>query len=391
MADTCNVTGTIIAPDGSPLARVTVIFQKIPEKAFVADSSSGLPHAVRAITDSSGGIDVSLLPGVYYVKPQGASYPPFRIDVPDEPTANLADIQDDILQPPPSEILQAVTDARAARDQAEGYRDGAQVARTGAEQARDAAQAAQTGAEAARTAAETAQSGAQAARTAAEAAQGAAEAARDTAESARDDARLAKAGAESARDEAQTAETGAVNAWNSAFNLYGDLQAIDNALNQSLALYGGLSEVQDAVTQAEGFADAASASLQAAQEITGGAYGIGTQPMELPRNTELGSGAFAPYEAHSLYPILPTGSRTLTPDDNGKIVWSVGHNVTLPDSTAPGMQPGWRVWIKNTDGVSSLTIDCAASDTLDGGTSITLSAGESRLLVLIATGQFGSL
>lgn len=118
---------------------------------------------------------------------------------------------------------------------------------------------------------------------------------------------------------------------------------------------------------------------------------VGTQPLELPRNTELASGAFAPYEAHSLYPILPTGSRTLTPDDNGKIVWSVGHNVTLPDSAAPGMQPGWRVWIKNTHGASSLTIDCGAGDTIDGGASLSLAAGESVLIVMIADGEFGSL
>lgn len=119
---------------------------------------------------------------------------------------------------------------------------------------------------------------------------------------------------------------------------------------------------------------------------------VGTQPLELPRNTELGSGAFAPYEPLSLYPIIPAAAHILTPDDNGKIVWSVGHNVTLPDSAAPGMQPGWRVWVKNTHSSSSLTIDCdGGGDTIDGGASLSLAAGESVLIVLIATGQFGSL
>src|SRR5690606_7762695 len=95
---------------------------------------------------------------------------------------------------------------------------------------------------------------------------------------------------------------------------------------------------------------------------------VGTQPLELPRNTELASGAFAPYEPMSLWPIVPEAAHTLTPDDAGKAVWSGAHDITLPDSAAPGMQPGWRVWIKNTDGASSITIDCGgAGDTLDGG------------------------
>lgn len=118
---------------------------------------------------------------------------------------------------------------------------------------------------------------------------------------------------------------------------------------------------------------------------------VGTQPLELPRNTELASGAFAPYEPMSLWPIVPEAAHTLTPDDSGKIVWSAAHDITLPDSTTPGMAPGWRVWIKNTDTAASLTIDCGASDTLDGGATLTLPAGESRLIALIATGQFGSL
>lgn len=119
---------------------------------------------------------------------------------------------------------------------------------------------------------------------------------------------------------------------------------------------------------------------------------VGTQPLELPRNTELASGAFAPYEPLSLYPITPAAAHTLTPDDAGKAVWSAAHDVTLPDTSAPGMQPGWRVWVKNTDSVSSITIDCGgAGDTIDGNASLSLAAGESVLIVMIATGQFGSL
>lgn len=155
MVDTCLVTGRIVAPDGTPVRRAFMLFQRLPEEAFVADDATALPTPVTKRTANDGSIEVELIPGAYLVKQWYGKHDYFRIDVPDEPTARLEDIQDDILQPPPSEILQAVMDAEAARDAAEGYRDGAQTARTGAEAARDAAEDAADRAEAARAAART--------------------------------------------------------------------------------------------------------------------------------------------------------------------------------------------------------------------------------------------
>jgi len=139
MVDTCHVTGTLIAPDGSPLPRVAALFHRLPERAFVAGDSTGMPHVVRQVTCVTGTVSVHLVPGAYMVRPQGASYPAFRIDVPDEPTANLADIQDDILQPPPSQIIEAVDAAKEARDEAVGAKDAAEEAADRAEAARAAA------------------------------------------------------------------------------------------------------------------------------------------------------------------------------------------------------------------------------------------------------------
>lgn len=273
MVDTCLVTGTIVAPDGTPLRRTFVLFQRTPKLPFIADDASAFPAPVTVRTDADGSVEVRLIPGTYLVKPWYSTYDPFRIVVPDEPAARLEDIQFSDPPPPLTDAELAVLQARAARDEA-----------------RDA---------------------------------------RDEAEGARNEAQVAAQEAEEARDDAVHIIAG---------------------------------------------------------------HGIGTQPLELPRNTELGSGAFAPYEPYSLAPIIPVVAHVLTPDDAGKIVWSPGHNVTLPDSTAPGMQPGWRVWVKNTHGSSSLTIDCGgAGDTLDGGASLSLAAGESVLIVMIATGQYGSL
>lgn len=273
MVDTCLVTGTIVAPDGTPVRRTAILFQRTPKLPFIADDASAFPAPVTVRTDADGSVEVELIPGTYLVKPWYSTYEPFRIVVPDEPAARLEDIQFSDPPPPLTDAELAVLQAREARDEARDARDEAEVAR------------------------------------------GDAQAAAQEAEEARDDAVHIIAG-----------------------------------------------------------------------------HGIGTQPLELPRNTELATGAFAPHEPMSLYPISPGSARTLTPDDSGKLILSGGHDITLPDSAAPGMQPGWRVWIKNTDGVSSITIDCGgAGDTIDGNASLSLAAGESVLIVMIATGQFGSL
>lgn len=273
MVDTCLVTGTIVAPDGTPLRRTAILFQRTPKLPFIADDASAFPAPVTVRTDADGFVEVDLIPGSYLVKPWYSTYEPFRIVVPDEPAARLEDIQFSDPPPPLTDAELAVLQARAARDEAREARDGA--------------------------------------------------------EGARNEAQVAAQEAEEARDDAVHIIAG---------------------------------------------------------------HGIGTQPLELPRNTELGSAAFTPYEPMSLYPITPTAAHILTPDDAGKAVWSAAHDVTLPGTGAPGMQPGWRVWIKNTDGTSSLTVDCGgAGDTIDGSASLSLAAGESVLVVMIATGQFGSL
>lgn len=162
---------------------------------------------------------------------------------------------------------------------------------------------------------------------------------------------------------------------------------VGTAAYEDVAAFDAAGSASTAESNANSYTDSAINALGSAAHEH-----VGTQPLELPRNTELGSAAFAPYEPLSLWPIVLEAAHTLTPDDAGKIVWSAAHDITLPDSAAPGMAPGWRVWIKNIDGASSLTIDCgSAGDTIDGNASLSIAAGESVLIVMIATGQFGSL
>src|SRR5690625_5457936 len=164
--------------------------------------------------------------------------------------------------------------------------------------------------------------------------------------------------------------------------LTGDYNAVANVVNFT-------AEVADLVWDAEA---AVTAAVQTAQEIAGGAYGIGTQPMDLPRNTELGPMAFVGRtERLHLYPRLVTSATTLTPDDMGKLILPNGNDVTLTEGAAPGMGAGWIVAVRNRNGSASLSLAASGSDTIDGGASLTLAAGAWAIIVQTAVGTFVSL
>lgn len=165
--------------------------------------------------------------------------------------------------------------------------------------------------------------------------------------------------------------------------LTGDYNAVANVVNFT-------AEVADLVWDAEA---AVTAAVQTAQEIAGGAYGIGSQPMELPRNTELGAMAFVGRtERLHLYPMdVGGGSDTITPDDMGKLVISDAGTVTLPAGTAPGMGVGWIVAIKNKHSSSGATLAADGSDTIDGGASISIAAGDWAIIVQTDDDAFVSL
>lgn len=119
MADTCTVSGTLLAPDGSPLVNATVVFERSPKRVYPASPDTIAPHTVRTQTNGSGAVSVDLVPAEYKVSTQGSSYPAFSIVVPDESTANLADIQDAMPEPYITQAQAIVAQAESARDDAQ--------------------------------------------------------------------------------------------------------------------------------------------------------------------------------------------------------------------------------------------------------------------------------
>jgi len=129
-------------------------------------------------------------------------------------------------------------------------------------------------------------------------------------------------------------------------------------------------------------ADQAAASLALALEITGGAAAIGGDPLDLPRNTELGSAAFVDawalvgmlVETHdATYQIVPGDLRKVLRATSGTRTW------TLP--VAADVPLGWWCVAKNRSG-NNLTINRGSSDTIDAAaTSLTIATGASLTIV----------
>lgn len=113
--DLCTVSGTLVAPDGSPMPAVEVRFLPAPVGLRSQGSATQAPQPVAAVTDAAADLSVGLAPGVYTLRarePMGREYPPCLIDVPVAETADLAEIL--LHLPAPQSVYDAAASARAA-------------------------------------------------------------------------------------------------------------------------------------------------------------------------------------------------------------------------------------------------------------------------------------
>lgn len=84
---TCTITGILRYPSGDPATRVRVSVHS--GNISATNDGASLPLVVSAKTDNTGQLQIDLLPGVYTLRWDRYSSP---LSVPDEPTANLADL-----------------------------------------------------------------------------------------------------------------------------------------------------------------------------------------------------------------------------------------------------------------------------------------------------------
>lgn len=111
----CAVTGTLVAPDGSPMPDVQVQFLPAPVTVRGHGMQSLHPRPVSAVADAEAEIRIDLAPGVYTVRTRddsGREYQPYLIDVPGTPEAQLSDIM--LHLPAPQTVYDAAASARMA-------------------------------------------------------------------------------------------------------------------------------------------------------------------------------------------------------------------------------------------------------------------------------------
>lgn len=97
----CNVSGTLILPNGDVALNRCVNFTRRESRAFVQDEAVVLPEAFSAHTDSEGHIEFEALPGNYRAEAVigVGNVVPFMVSVPFADTADLADIVN-VAEPP---------------------------------------------------------------------------------------------------------------------------------------------------------------------------------------------------------------------------------------------------------------------------------------------------
>lgn len=111
----CVVSGTLVAPDGSPMSEAELRFLPAPVSLRGQGGDTFAPRPVDAVTDAAAALSVGLAPGVYTLRarePEGREFPPCLVDVPAREAAELSEIL--LHLPAPQSVYDAAASARAA-------------------------------------------------------------------------------------------------------------------------------------------------------------------------------------------------------------------------------------------------------------------------------------
>lgn len=144
------------------------------------------------------------------------------------------------------------------------------------------------------------------------------------------------------------------------------------------------------VTAAKDTAVAARDDALAAEARVQG-VSIGDDLLNAVRNAFLGSAAFMDWNVlpANLFVRSIAAVDTLTTQDRGRVIVASG-TFTQPLPSAADLSAGWFCWVKNT-GAGTVTFQRAGADTIDGGASFALAAGEKKLLVWQSSTSFLTL
>jgi hypothetical protein len=144
----------------------------------------------------------------------------------------------------------------------------------------------------------------------------------------------------------------------------------------------------DYAEQAESAADIAAASLALAQALVGLTQGIGLGGLDVPRNVELGTAAYADAALlRGIFVATQNAAYQILPQDWGRLLLTTSGTNTWTLPLAADVPDGWHVYLKNRSG-NNLTIARTSSDTINGTTSLTVSTGSGLTLVKSGAAAF---
>ena len=134
-------------------------------------------------------------------------------------------------------------------------------------------------------------------------------------------------------------------------------------------------EVAADATAAAASAAAASASYALSLGFSLAAYGIGTQPLHLPRAGSLGALAFMEQEALRVLPNTQNATYQITPHDFGRLLLTTSGTNTWTLPLAADLPEGWWCLYRNRSG-NNLTINRSGADTFNAAaTTVAISTG----------------
>ncbi|MCC6720442.1 MAG: hypothetical protein IT555_21425 [Acetobacteraceae bacterium] len=127
-------------------------------------------------------------------------------------------------------------------------------------------------------------------------------------------------------------------------------------------------DVAALATQAQASADSASTSYALQLSLGGGAYGVGTDPMRLPRTVQLNSAAFLDWQVmHGTFPSTQNATYQIAPPDFGKLLLCTSGTRTWTLPLATDLPDGWWCLVRNRSG-NNLTLNLAGgAETINGG------------------------
>jgi hypothetical protein len=155
-----------------------------------------------------------------------------------------------------------------------------------------------------------------------------------------------------------------------------------NDLNDMAAVadYAG-----DQAAEAAASSAAASASYALSLGFSLAAYGIGTQPLHLPRAGSLGALAFMGQEALRVLPNTQNATYQITPHDFGKMLLTTSGTNTWTLPLAADLPEGWWCLYRNRSG-NNLTINRSGADTFNAAaTTLAISTG-AAIGMIVRTG-----